>query len=71
MFICPPYLGAQPNFRVRALIHEVSHYYGSVDHKDYGYGSDAAKEVAIKDPDLVVTLAENYSFFVDNIPHLS
>jgi len=49
------------------LIHELSHFNNIGGTKDYAYGTDAAKKLAINDPEQARANADNYEYFCESL----
>jgi hypothetical protein len=69
--LCPMFWSASANgedSKAGTIIHELSHFtvLGGTD--DHVYGQESARVLAISNPELVVTNAENYEYFAENAP---
>lgn len=67
MWLCPPFWEELPETQVLGLIHEASHSCGT---KDIEYGDVRCEILAEDNPWTAVHNADNYLYFVDNIPYL-
>ncbi|KAG6887843.1 hypothetical protein C0992_010492 [Termitomyces sp. T32_za158] len=53
------------------LVHEASHYTINGGTKDYAYGQNAARALALSDPSRAIFNADSHEYFAENTPALS
>jgi peptidyl-Lys metalloendopeptidase len=73
IYLCKVFWQAPPtgtDSQAGTLIHEMSHFDVVAGTDDVVYGQSGARNLAISDPDLAVTNADNHEYFAENTPTL-
>lgn len=73
VYLCDGFWNADLNgtdSRAGTIIHEVSHFRVVSDTDDHQYGQAGSRQLAISQPDVAITNADNYEYFAENEPFL-
>eukprot|EP00928_Gymnodinium_smaydae_P025825 TRINITY_DN20463_c0_g1_i1.p1 TRINITY_DN20463_c0_g1~~TRINITY_DN20463_c0_g1_i1.p1 ORF type:complete len:494 (-),score=42.75 TRINITY_DN20463_c0_g1_i1:96-1577(-) len=64
--VCPFFAEIDIHMRTQTIIHELTHFFGTLDH---AYGQAASAELALQDASKARNNADNYKFFVRALIH--